>query len=384
MISRRVAIVGFGVAHYGAISPEVSYKEMMYEACTKAYEMAGIDPRKDVQSFVSCSEDFNEGTSIFDEYIPDQMGAMLRSTHTIAGDGIHGVCAGVMQILTGRFDVVVVEAHSKASNLSNHIGLIHFAQDPAFMRSLGAHPYVLAGLEMRSFLESTATSEEQCAQVVVKNKNNALFNPMGARSSKVSIEQVLSSPPTFEPLKKLEESQPADAGFCLVLAGEEVVKSLDVEPIWITGIGWCNDSYQPERRNGIGAEYARLSAQMAYKMAGITQPKKAIDVAEIDDSFSYKELQHLEALGLTRKGEAGVLLQEGALNIDGELPTNPSGGSLGCGNFLDANGLFRIIQVAKQLKGEAVGYQVKSAKTGLAMSWRGIPTASGAVCILEV
>ena len=384
MPARKVAVVGYGIASWGATSPEVSYKEMMYSACLSAYQMAGIDPRRDVDSFISCSEDFNEGTSIFDEYIPDQMGAVLRPTHTIAGDGIQGIACALMEILTGRFDLVVVEAHSKASNLSDHISLLFFAQDPVFTRPLFAHPYILAGLEMRAFLEESKNTPEQCARVVVKNKNNALRNPLGVHSAKIALEQVLSSPPSFEPLKKLEQAKPADAGFCLVLASEERARSLNVEPVWITGIGWINDSYQPERRGALNMEYARLSAQRAYQMAGVVQPKKAFDLVEIDDSFSYKELEHLEALGLARKGEAGLLLEEGAFEIGGELAVNPSGGSLGCGNYLEANGLFRVIQAVKQLRGEAQGYQVKSAQRALAQSWRGIPTASGAVCILEV
>ena len=383
-MGNKVAVIGYGVSNYGALSSEVSYKEMMYEACARAYQVAGLDPRKDVDSFVSCSEDFNEGTSIFDEYIPDQMGAMLRPTQTIAGDGLQGVASAVMQILTGRFGVVVVEAHSKSSNLTDHIGLIHFATDPVFTRPLLAHPYFLAGLEMRSFLSTSGNTLEQCAQVVVKNKNNALLNPLGAHSAKITLEDVLSSEPNFEPLKNLESARPRDAGFCLALASEKVAKNFNPEPVWITGIGWCSDSFQPEQREWAIPAYAKLSAERAYGQAGVKQPNKAFSLVEIDDSFSYKELQHLEAIGIAELGKAGTMLEQGAFERNGELPVNPGGGSLGCGNFSEANGLFRLIEVARQLKKEAVGYQVNNAKSGLVMSWRGIPTASGAVCVLEV
>ncbi len=110
-----------------------------------------------MDSFISCSEDFNEGTSIFDEYIPDQMGAVLRPIHTIAGDGIQGIACALMEILTGRF-----EAHSKASNLSDHIGLLFFVQHPAFTRPLFAHPYILAGLEMRALKEEGKILASYC------------------------------------------------------------------------------------------------------------------------------------------------------------------------------------------------------------------------------
>lgn len=384
MVKPRVAVIGYGVAHYGALSPEVSYKEMMYDACTKAYQMAGIDPRKDVDSFISCSEDFNEGTSIFDEYVPDQMGGALRPVHTIAGDGIHGIAVAYMEILTEEFDVVVVEAHSKASNITNYPGLLHYACDPVFTRPLLAHPYFLAGLEMTGFLASTGNSLEQCALVSVKNKENALKNPLGVYCAKIELEDVIMSEPTFLPLTRLQESMLSDGGFCVVLASDEVARSLKVEPVWLTGIGWCNDSYQPEYRDFGEATSAIISGQIAYKKAGIKSPLNSIDFVELDDSFAYKELQHLEALGLAGVGESGALLEQGYFDPEGELPSNASGGSLGCGHFLDAGGLFRVIEVVKQLRGEAGSYQLKDARCGLAMSWRGIPTTSTAVAILEV
>jgi len=148
---REVAIVGVGWSGFRSITPDLSYKELMYEAAVKAYEEAGIDPRRDVDSFVTVAEDYNEGTSIFDEYVPDQLGALHRPVQTIAGEGIHGLAAAVMQILTGQFDIVVVEGHSKASNILTLPYILAFAFDPVFNRPLAAHPYYVAGMEMRRY-----------------------------------------------------------------------------------------------------------------------------------------------------------------------------------------------------------------------------------------
>jgi len=74
-----VAIVGVGCVGFKSIMPELSYKELMFEAAVKAYEDAGgIDPRKDVDAFVTCAEDYWEGFSIFDEFVPDQLGALIH------------------------------------------------------------------------------------------------------------------------------------------------------------------------------------------------------------------------------------------------------------------------------------------------------------------
>jgi acetyl-CoA C-acetyltransferase len=107
-------------------------------------------------------------------------------------------------------------------------------------------------------------------------------------------------------------------------------------------------------------------------------------VAEIDDRFSYKELQHLEALGLAKRGEAGRSLSKGAYGPDGRLPVNVSGGSLGCGNVFEATGLHRAAEVALQLRGEAGTHQVDGVRVGVAQSWRFVPSATGAVAVLGV
>jgi acetyl-CoA C-acetyltransferase len=129
------------------------------------------------------------------------------------------------------------------------------------------------------------------------------------------------------------------------------------------------------------ANYATMAAKMAYKMAGITDPKKEINIAEVDDRFSFKELQHLEALGLAESGDAGKMLDAGNLDLKGSLPTNTSGGSLGIGNCFEATGLQKALEIVLQLRGHAGKRQVNNAETGIAQSWRGIPSGSGAVAI---
>jgi acetyl-CoA C-acetyltransferase len=168
----------------------------------------------------------------------------------------------------------------------------------------------------------------------------------------------------------------------MVLAGEEKAEQLTDQPIWILGAGWCNDAPSLESRDWDEAAYAREAGRMAYRLAGIGQPQMEIDFAEVDDTYAYKELQHLEALGLARVGEAGTLLEEGAFEPNGMLPVNISGGSLGVGHLLDATGLARALEVVLQLRGQAGERQLEEVEIGLAQSWRGVPTTSGAVIVM--
>jgi acetyl-CoA C-acetyltransferase len=382
-MSRNVAIVGIGYTSFRSLTPEVSYKELMYEAAVKAYEDAGVDPRRDVGSFVTVAEDFIEGTSIFDEYVPDQLGGLLKPNVTVPGDGIHGLATAYMQISSGIVDVAVVEAHSKASNVLTMPYITAYAMDPILNRPLAANPVFIAGMEMNRYLWATGATREQCAQVVAKNKRNALYNPVAAFGALIEPEDVLQSEMIAFPLSKQDIGAHADGAIVLVLAAADVADSLSGAPIWIRGIGWCNDAPSLETRAWGRAIYAEGAARMAYRMAGIRNPMEEIDFAEIDDTYSYKELQHLEALGFCQFGEAGMFTAEGVTDVGGYLPVNVSGGSLGCGHLLDASGLRAVVDVVLQLRGEAGALQLPEVETGLAFGWRGVPSTSGAAVVLN-
>jgi acetyl-CoA C-acetyltransferase len=353
----------------------------MFEAALKAYADAGVDPRRDVESFVCSSEDFYEGTSIFDEYVPDQIGGALKPVCTIAADGIYSLVTAYMQILTGLFDVAAVEAHSKASDIVNILPIYDLALDPIYLRPLGLNANFVAGLEMNAFLHSSRTSLTHCDDVIGKNRKNALSNVVAMNSTYAAPRRnrVLSYPLAEDDVAPL-----ADGAAVVVLASEGTAERLRDDSVWIKGAGWASDSPNLETRDLEKAGYALLAAKQAYGQARINNPVQEIDVAEIDDTYSFKELQHAEALGLAGAGRAHEMLEQGVYDLCGDLPINPSGGSLGMGHTLEMSGLLRVIEVVQQLRGTAGRHQiVGDVETGIAQAWRGIPTASGAVVVLS-
>lgn len=382
-MDRQVAIAGVGWIGFSPSTPELSYKELMYEAAVRAYADAGVDPRRDIDSFVTVAEDFHEGTSIFDEYTPDQLGAVLKSMQTIPGDGLHGLATAYMLVRTGQFDIVAVEGHSKASNILTLPEVTGHAQDPVLNRPLRFNTHFVAGLEMNRYLHETDTTQSQCSTVVVKNRGNALRNPSAAYGADLSQEDVLKGPPLSWPLGQREAAEHADGAIVFVLADAESARCLRDDPIWILGVGWCNGAPSLESRDWGSIPYIRKAARMAYQQAGFNSPLGIVDFAEVDDIYAYKELQSLEALGFFAPGEAGLMTEEGYTAIDAAFPVNVSGGSLGVGHLLDATGLARALEVVLQLRGEAGARQIENAEVGLAQSWRGVPTTSGAVVVFS-
>ncbi|HVG36147.1 MAG TPA: acetyl-CoA acetyltransferase, partial [Thermoplasmata archaeon] len=263
----RVGIIGVGMTAFRPSTPEYNWKELMFEAASRAYADAEINPRDDVDSFLTCAEDYYEGFGIFDEFVPDQLGAALRPTCTVSGDGLQGLANAYMQIQTGLIDVAVVEAHSKASDVVTLDGVIEHALDPIWNKPLGAHPFVVAGLEADAYLRATHTSLKALATVVAKNHGNALRNPLAAYGAAVDVEDALRSPERFAPLRALDISNPADGCVVLVLASERAAKKLHSNPVWIRGVGWASDSPSLETRDWTDAAYTRLAAEMAYRLA---------------------------------------------------------------------------------------------------------------------
>jgi acetyl-CoA C-acetyltransferase len=383
-MSERVAVIGVGWAGFRPVTPDISYKELMYEAAVKAYDDAGVDPRKDVDSFITVAEDFYEGVSIFDEYVPDQLGAVLKPVHTIGGDGLHGIATAVMLIKTGQAEIVVVEGHSKASNILTLPHIVSYAQDPVLNRPMNWETDFVSGLDMNRYLYESGTTMEQCARVVLKNRRNALRNPLAAYGADLTLEEAMGGDPIAWPLLDRHTARHADGAVVMVLASEIAAERLSPLPIWVTGAGWCNGAASLESREWGLIPYVQAAAEMAYSQAGIGQPKFDLDFVEIDDIYAYRELQTLEALGICEFGKAGMFTEEGGSEMYGELPVNPSGGSQGIGDMLDANGLVRALEVVLQLRGEAGMHQLEDVEIGLAQSWRGVPTTSTAVAVFQV
>jgi acetyl-CoA C-acetyltransferase len=381
-VEPRVAVVGIGHAGFAPVIPGLSYKELMFEAATRAYHDAGVDPRTEVDSFVCCSEDLLEGTSIFDEYVPDQLGAMQRPVHTVAADGLFGVITGLMLIRSGLASVVAIEAHSKVSDVRTLEAIEAFALDPVLNRPLRFPTLAVAGLDMLAFLERTGMTEDHCAAVAAKNRSNALDNPRAAYPAELSVDDVDDSAPVSWPLRELEVAGRADGCVVVVLAADDRARELSEGPVWILGAGWASASPSLESRSWGEAESVTQAAKAAYWQAKVGFPADEIDLLEVDDTYAYRELQHLEALGLAEAADLAGWLQDGELDPEGDLPVNVSGGSLGQGNLFEANGLVRLLECVEQLRGEAGERQVDDAYLAVAQSARAMPSTSAAVLVL--
>ena len=351
----RAGIVGVGWSGFAPTTQGISYKELMFEAARVAYADAGLDPRRDIDSFVCASEDFEEGTSIFDEYVPDQLGAVQRPVQTVASDGLFALATAVMLIRSGIAHTVAVEAHSKASNVVSHGRIERFALDPVLNRPLGVPAVAVAALEMRRYLHLSGHTEEECEAVAERARERARANPRASYAEAPAD----AGAALWEPLTRGQVARSADGCIVMVLAAEGAVTG-SAPIVWVDGVGWNQDAPSLESRDWDRAAATLHAAEMAYAQAG-TSPA-GIDLAEVDDTFAYKQFQHVDALGLEALDPARV---------------NASGGALGEGYLHEANGLARTLACVERLR-------AGDARTALAQSWRGVPSSSAAVAVMTV
>ncbi|MFX1288217.1 MAG: thiolase family protein [Promethearchaeota archaeon] len=375
----KVGIVGYyqvklySDANYGRY-------EMIFEAVRGAIDMAGLK-KKDISTVISCTNDYYDGRTISNCFTVEVGGGYMADESKVEMDGAHAVLYGLMRILSGNHKLAVVWGGSMPSCFPYHSTRL-FETDPTWERPLAyVNDITSAGFQMRSYMERYGVTAEEIARVAVKNRKNAAKNPLAlaeAQNSNITVEQVLNSEMYSDPVTELMVAQPCDGVAALLLAPERQALKIIDNPVWITGVGYSQDTYYLGDRNLYESKSMELAGKTAFESAGIKDPKSEIDVAELFEAYAHEELILLEALGLADKGKGANINSE----INGDIPINPSGGATS-GNPPCATGLIRIIEAAKQLRGESKGYQVNDAQKAIASGQVGMCAQNNIVFVLE-
>ncbi|HSW20248.1 MAG TPA: thiolase family protein, partial [Ramlibacter sp.] len=203
------------------------------------------------------------------------------------------------------------------------------------------------------------------------NREHASLNPHAHLRERTTIEEVMASRVISWPVKLFDCCPQSSGGCAMVLASEDYVRRNNLDAVWITGVAHSSESYFIGDRmgNNFTADHADAQAlgeacHRAYKMAGITDPVKQIDAAELYSPFSNTEFHAIEAAGLAPLGKSPKMLLDGHFKIGGQNPVNPSGGTL-CSNAIAVTAMVRVAEAALQVWGRAGGHQVKGAKRAI-------------------
>jgi acetyl-CoA C-acetyltransferase len=182
-----------------------------------------------------------------------------------------------------------------------------------------------------------------------------------------------------DPLRILDCSPITDGAAALILCPVEKAKELGKPIIKIIGTGHATDTIALAQRKDITwLEATYLAAQQAYAMSG--KKPEDIDVLEVHDCFTIAEICVTEAVGYFEKGKGGEAVEKGLTAVEGERPVNVSGGLKSKGHPVGATGVAQVIEIVKQLRGEAGERQVEKARIGMTQNMGG----SGASTLVHV
>lgn len=371
---RRVAIVGAGMTKFMRRALETG-RELAWEAAKAALDSCELK-LEDVDAVcMGTAPDAFDGMHMKAEYLSDGAGAWgkpyMRS-YVGGGTGVFATIQGWYHVASGLFDIVLVVCEEKMSTCQPHPQAAFLTiYDNFTERPLKPNLLWIFALEMQRYMAVHGLDKRDIALVAVKNKRNAALHPAAQLGDpNITVEDVLNSEVMAWPVQRLDVSPTSDGAVAIVLAAEHVAKRITNKPVWIEGVGWALDTAYWTNRDLYYPRYVEDAARMAYRMAGITEPRKQIHIVEPYDPFDYKELHHLEGLMFCRPGEAPRLTADGVTQRDGDLPVCPSGGLLGVGNPIAAAGLMKVAELFWQLRGEAGARQVPGQpRRGLAQAW---------------
>ncbi|HEX3825388.1 MAG TPA: thiolase family protein [Mycobacteriales bacterium] len=264
------------------------------------------------------------------------------------------------------------------------------ARGPGLVKSDSQGPSEQLGLTLpglyamhaQRYLAESGGAVEDLALVAVKNRGNGAMNPDAHFQAAVTVEQVLESPMIATPLTRLQCCPSVDGAAAVAISSARSAgDSPAARGIAITGWGMVSGNALDVP--GSEPEATRLAGDLAYEVAGVGPDD--IDVAELHEPFTIAELEHCESLGFAARGEALNRLREGSFALDGNVAVNPSGGLLSRGHPLGASGAAQIVEIVRQLRGDAADRQVPGARIGLAHIMGGnITEIDSSACTVHV
>ncbi len=376
----RAAIVGFRMA--SALDIETTRERLAFDLTRGLFDDLGIE-RDDVGTFIICSNDFLDGRTISNVFLTPNVGAYMKDESKVEMDGLNALVYAVMRILSGQYETALVASLGLTGSQVSPYLHIDYTLDASYDRPLKLlNELSAAALEARSYLTAHGYAEELLDEVAWKSLVNAAANPVQARRIEgIDRKQVSSSAYLYEPLRELHCYPPTDGGCMMLLASEKRARELTDRPVWIKGMGRSTDNYYLGDRDLSTSLSAAQAAERAYAMAGMGDPRKEIDLAEVSSLFAHQEPLLAESMGLIEPGGAEDAYRAGACAVGGALPINPSGGPLG-GHPISSTGLMRAAEAALQLRGEAGGNQVGKAEVALAHGQDGMCAQQSVVVIL--
>lgn len=410
-LARGVAVVGAGMSRFGVFKGKNS-RDLFVEAYTDM--LASVDHNFDPQEIEALyvgnySSDLFENQGHIAPIMANWVGlSPLPATRVEDACASAGVALrqGILAIASGMYDMVLVGGVEKMNDLPTEkvTDTLATAGDSSFEIPAGfTFPGFYASMATAYMHEYQATPE-MLMKIGIKNHRNGALNPNAQAGALTTIMEARrnsalkkglpipewndemdflhddrANPAIAWPLRLYDCSLVSDGAAVVLLVSEDLAKKYSNNPVYVAGSGQASDGALHDRPSLTSLQSATLAAKQAYDMAGITPSD--VDFAEVHDCFTIAEVIATEDLGFFEKGKGAQAADAGETTRDGAKPVNVSGGLKSKGHPVGASGIAQVVEVWKQLRGEAGERQLqRPLRYGLTHNVGG----TGQTCVVHI
>lgn len=378
-IRDKVAIVGVGACKFGE-NWDQSPSDMIVDAAYEAYADAGIDePQRQIDAVFTGSIYSNKGPHECSDAL--KLWKPVTSVSNYCATGTDAFRCGVFAIAAGMYDTVLVVGYDKPKDRGVSGPSVMMNQ----VRDLPQTPAGWFALCAATYFDKYGATREDLGRIAVKNHHNGTLAPKSFLKREITLEEHGSARMISWPFGLYDCAAQTDGAAAAILTRADLARNFRDDPVWVKGVTvQAGPNPQKDPHNDfLSWKPTAMAAQDVYAQAGITDPRKQIQVAQVHDCFTLTELLSYEDLGFCAKGSAKEHIASGVFELGGELPVNTDGGLKTFGHPTGATGVRMLYENVLQLQGRAGKRQVKNPTLALSHNIGGHPTACG-IAILGI
>ena len=377
---RKIAILGIGQIKIGE-HWEKSLREIGGDAAFAAMQDAGIE-KVDSLFVGNMLSPLVNGQNQLGTFFADWIGLWKQEAVKIeaaCGSGAAAFRAALMAVASGDVESALVVGVEKMTDKAGRdvTAALATAADADYEVDQGVSFVGINALVMRRYMHEFGWKHEDFAPFSINAHANAMHNPYARLHEKISVDKFEKSSMVATPINLLDASPIGDGAAAMVIVPAEKVQR---QPrIIVSASAAATDTIAVHsRKDPLFLQAAYASSKRAYEMAGVTP--NDIDVFELHDAFSIMAALSLEASGFAERGQGVRLALDNEISIQGRVPVCTRGGLKARGHPVGATGMYQLVEVVQQLRGECGHTQVDGAKIGMAQNIGG----SGATILTHI
>jgi len=370
---RPVYVVGIGLRRYQRMS-ETPYVTLGLTAVREALKDANIEWRSVESTYTGTAMLGMAASRPMLRYL-GATGIPMAQVENASASGSTAVRQACLDVASGIADVSIAIGVDKPAPMALASAKTNI-HDLVGRRVV---PFTHFALLANEYMNRYGATAEQVAAVAVKNNRNGANNPYAQRQKAVTLEEVLAGPRISGSLTRLQCCPIGEGAAAAIVASDDAIERLRIDrsrAVRVTAsISRSERVYRGEQN--FDAELTRETVAQAYEQAQISP--QDLDLVELHDAFTIEELLYVEAMGLCGVGEGARMIASGDADIGGKCAISASGGLLAMGHPIGPTGAGQVVEITRQLRGEAGIRQQPNARIGLAHM-----VGIGAVCVVHV